>query len=388
MNTLAPPKGNAPSFVRFDDRMVTVSGPTLTAIPSLSIACAPSCDFNCPHCIYNAQYNGAEPGMTSDEKTSLVARAAAHGCRFLQICHEGEPFCDPTTLPVLQEGARQGMRSFMFTHGALVTPEIAEELHRMGVCLGVKCDSMAEDVFNRMIAVPRAKDIYRGIQNLLDVGYGTPIDRDGSRYTRLSLVCTVTEINLQSVKDVARFCWDHNLFFNVSRLEKGGRANRVWERFRVKDPRKLRDLIAWCSEQTGIDYRYAQPDCYCIGASGLQVSHNGDVWMTKEGCGCDLTEPDGVTYPNTFVVGNVRQESLQTVVDRVWEYRRSILHRLEPRMQEYLGNLDSDNNILAACGGSRTHFLFRAYRDYVRRVLAERTTVTPAQQKSEESWTK
>ena len=138
---------------------------------------------------------------------------------------------------------------------------------------------------------------------------------------------------LISVKDVAHFCWDNNIFFNVARLEKGGRANIVWEKFHVKDSDKMRELIRWCSEQTGIDYRYAQPDSYCIGASGIQVKHNGDIWITKEGCGCDLTEPDGITYPDIIIIGNVITDGLKEVVNRVWEYRASIIDKIDYRMR-------------------------------------------------------
>ena len=360
-------------FVYFWDRGV-LSKQLGSRLSAISIACSPSCDFACPHCIYNAPHRCDADGMSAEEKVALVREAAGMGCRFLQICHEGEPFYDSTTWPVLRAAHRHDMRSFIFTHGADITPEIARELHEMQVCLGVKCDSMEEEAFNRMIGVPRAKEIHAGIRCLLDAGYGTPFERGGKLHTRLSLVCTVTEINLHTVKDVARFCWENNIFFNVARLEKGGRANRVWEKLRVKDPAILRLLMDWCSEQTGIDYRYAQPNCYCIGACGLQINHNGDAWITREGCGCDLTEPDGITYPETQVLGNVRTESLKEIVDHLWEYRRSIVGDLDARMQEYLENLESDSNILAACGGSRTHFLFRAYKDYVARMLSENVT--------------
>ena len=357
-------------FIWFDDRLVLDYEEYNDSIPSISIACAPTCDFTCPHCIYNTPFNKNAEGMTEEEKITLVREAAKLGCHFLQICHEGEPFLDPTTMPVLREAHKQGMRSFMFTHGAYITPEIAQELYEMQVCLGVKCDSLDEHVFNRMIGVPRSKDIYQGIRNLLDVGYNIPFERDGKKYTRLSLVCTVTEINLHTVKDVAKYCWDNKIFFNIARLEKGGRANIIWEQFRVKDPEKLREVMNWCSEQTGIDYRFAQPDCYCIGVCGVQINHNGDVWITKEGCGCDLTEPDGITYPETEIIGNVCINGLEEVVSRVWEYRMTINGGLDSRMKEYVDNLKSDSIILAACGGSRTHHLFRAYQKYVKKTLS------------------
>ncbi len=356
-------------FVWFDDRNVNAfKGNKL--LPSISIACAASCDFRCPHCIYNAPFHKETKGMSADYKKALLREAVEMGCRFLQVCHEGEPTFDPTILPLLREAHRLGMRTFMFTHGALISPEVASELHAMEICLGVKCDSLDDRTFNRMIGVPRAKGIYQGIQNLLEAGYKVPFERDGKLFTRLSLVCTVSEINVDSVKGVAQFCWDNNIFFNVARLEKGGRANRVWERIRVKDPEKLRDIIQWCSEQTGIDYRYAQPDCYCIGACGVQINHNGDSWITREGCGCDLTEPDGITYPETIVIGNVQGVGLQEIVRRVWEYRRSVVGKLDARLREYIDNLDSDSNILSACGGSRTHMLFQAYKDYITQVLS------------------
>ena len=113
-----------------------------------------------------------------------------------------------------------------------------------------------------------------------------------------------------------------------------------------------------------------KPCPFCGGEAILHDGKDnpaGEYWV---GCGCDLTEPDGMTYPELKIVGNVKELGLKELVEKVWEHRSSILEKLDFRMQEYLDNLDTDSNILSACGGSRTHFLFKAYRQFVKKIVA------------------
>lgn len=366
------------ALVWFDDRNITgllQNSELSDRFPSVSIACSPKCNLKCPHCIYDAGTGNKTP-LSPVEKVELLERSHYLGVQFLQICHEGEPFLDSAVPLLIKKASTLGMKIFMYTNGTLITKEIAELLYTNEVCLGVKLDSLNPKVFNRMLGVDQANEVYQGIQNLIDAGYNKPFEKDGKLYTRLSLVCTLTSVNtenIEEIKDVARFCWDNNLFFGAARLEQGGRATgQVWDDFKVPDKQKIIDLIDWCSEQTGINYWHAQPTPYCIGVCGLQIADNGDVWLTQYGGSCDFTEPDGESYPESLkTIANVREKSLEEILDLAWDFRRQVYKSgvLDQKLEEYEATKDIYPNGLQDCGSARTYTLFKPFHDYIKTIV-------------------
>lgn len=366
------------NFIYFDDRQVlkylSTDGVS-NRLVSVSIACSPKCNLKCPHCIYDAGGNGSN-SLKQSEKISLLEESYRLGARFLQICHEGEPLLD-TNVPVLiQKASSLGMKTFIYTNGTLITRDMADFLFENEVCLGVKLDSLNDEIFNCMLGVKKANEVYQGIKNLIDAGYNETFYRDGKKYTRLSLVCTLTSVNtknIEGIKKVAKYCWDNNIFFGAARLEQGGRAiGKVWENFKVPNKQKIIDFINWCSEQTGINYWDAQPTPYCIGACGLQISDNGDVWMTQYGGSCDFTEPDGESYPeNIKIIANAREKSLEEINNIVWDLRRHIYKKgiIEQKLKEYEATKDIYPNGLQDCGSARTYTLFRPFYNYVKGLI-------------------
>jgi len=371
-------------FVWFDDResaeyleKIRSTGNTIL-LPSISLACNSTCNLRCPHCIYDAGQRKSK-SLRLEEKLKLLEEAYQMGAKFLQICHDGEPLCDKTTMPVIKKAYQLGMRIFMYTNGTLISPKIADELFACNVNLGVKCDTFDPKIFKQMMGFAgekQAKDNYQGIQNLLKAGYGQPFERNKKLYTRLCLVCTLTSLNLANLaalKSLANYCWDNKIFFGLARLEKGGRAeNEIWQEFRTKDSRKIKNFVNWCSAQTGIDYWYAQPTPYCIGVCGIQISHTGDVWLTKYGGSCDFTEPNGRNYPKEFlIVGNVRNESLKEIVKKIWAFRYRVWSRgiLEKKLAAYEKTKDQYPNGLQDCGSARTYTLFVPFYQYVEYIL-------------------
>jgi hypothetical protein len=316
--------------------------------------------------------------LTLDEKLEILRQAADMGAKTLQICHEGEPFIDSTTLPMIREASKLGMETFIYTTAADITPDIASELYSIGVCLGVHCDSLRPDIFNKMLGGRGAEAVYGGIRNLLNVGYNKPFRKNEKLYTRLGLVCTLTSLNtadIEVVKEVAQFSWRNGLFFCAARLEKGGRAvSDMWDRFRIKDSQKIIDFIEWCSQQTGINYWHAQPAPYCVGVCGLHIGHSGDVWVTAYGGSCDFTEPDGESFPEKLpIIGNVRKEGLPAIVAKLWEIRRGLVSdgTLDKKLADYMATKDIYPNGLQDCGSARTHTLFQPFHEYVTRMVGK-----------------
>ncbi len=345
-------------------------------LPSISIACAPKCNLACPHCIYDAKTESVTNSFTLSQKVEILQQAQRLGAKFLQICHEGEPFVDNGVMPLIQEAAKLGMDIFLYTNATMITAEIAKELYDHKVCLGVKCDSLNPSIFNKMLGRQAAALVYRGIQNLLEAGYDQPFEKNGKLYTRMGLVCTLTSLNtenIEDVKDVARFAWKNKIFFGAARLERGGRATgRVWEALKIPDQDKVVDFIDWCSVQTGINYWDAQPTPYCIGVCGVQVADSGEVWITRYGGSCDFTEPDGESYPENLVTaGNLRDESLKAIVTNIWNFRRAIVEdgTLDEKLAEYEQTKDVYPNGLQDCGSARTYTLFVPFYHYVKQFL-------------------
>jgi|GEM_PF-1783602 len=377
-------KSKSKDFVWFDDRQsaeyleeIENTG-KVVLVPAISLACSSSCNLKCPHCIYDAGKSNYEP-LSLEQKFKLLEEAYQMGAKFLQICHDGEPLCDKTTMPVIKKAYQLGMKIFMYTNGTLISPNVARELFACQVNLGVKCDTFDPKIFKQMLGFTgekQARDNYQGIRNLLKVGYGQPVERNGKLYTRLCLVCTLTSLNLANLvalKDLAIFCWENKIFLGLARLEKGGRAqNEIWNSFRVADPNKIKNFVNWCSAQTGVDYWLAQPTPYCVGVCGIQISQNGDVWLTKYGGSCDFTEPDGQTYPQELLtLGNVRDEALKDIVQKIWTFRARVWSTgvLANKLAAYEKTKDQYPNGLQDCGSARTHTLFVPFYQYVEYIL-------------------
>ena len=376
-------------FVYFDDRNVLnfLKSPAgrNTKLPAISIACSIRCNLRCPHCIYDANnpknvFNkGKKEELSLDKKLRLLEKAHSLGARYLQICHEGEPFVDETTMPLIKAAKNLGIKTFFYTNATNIVPQIAKELYEADVYLGVKCDSLNPAVFNKMIGTEKAEEVYQGIQNLINAGYNKPVERNGKLFTKLCLVCTLTSENTRDmgeIKKVAEFAWKNNLFFGIARLEYGGRAiGETFNKYKVKERKKIEDFVEWCSKQTGIDYWNAQPTPYCIGVCGMQISNNGDVWVTEYGGSCDFTEPDGESFPEKLItLGNVKDKSLEALVERVWLFRKGVFENgiLDKKLQEYEETKDLYPNGLQDCGSARTHTLFVPFYEYVEAILREK----------------
>jgi len=370
-------------FTWFDDREVNKyiesEEGKRNSLPSISIACAPKCNMACPHCIYDAG-NSNENSLSKDEKLSLLEESVKLGARFLQVCHEGEPMLDSSVMPLIKKAYVLGMKIFMYSNASKITSEIAKELYDNEVCLGIHFDSLKPDIFDKMLGRKGgAEKIYNGTNNLIEAGYNRPFKRNGKLYTKMGLVTTLTSLNtqdIQDMKDVAKYAWDNNVFFGLARLEEGGRATgEIWNKMSIPEKEKqIRELVDWCSEQTGIDYWYAQPKPYCIGVCGLQIGDKGDVWMTKYAGSCDFTEPDGQSYPDKIItIGNVRKTPLSDILQRAWGFRQAVYHSgvLDKKLQEYEKTKDVYPNGLQDCGSARTHTLFVPFYNYVRTMVKE-----------------
>ncbi|MBD3354432.1 radical SAM protein [Candidatus Woesearchaeota archaeon] len=367
-------------FVWFDDRQVldylqSEEG-RKNLLPAVSIASSPDCNMACPHCIYDAGEENEE-ALKPEEKVSLLEKAVNLGAKYLQICHDGEPILDPATLQLIEKASESGLKTFMYSNASLITPEIAQKLYKNDVCLGVHFDSLEPQTFDKMLGVKGgSREIYKGLDILLEAGYNQPTERDGKTYTRLGLVTTLTSINtenIEEIKDVARYAWDNNIFFGIARLEQGGRATgKVWNALKIPDKDKVISLVDWCSEQTGINYWEAQPTPYCIGVCGLQIADNGNVWMTQYGGSCDFTEPDGESFPERILtIGNVKRDSLGNILQRAWGFRQAVFQNgiLDKKIADYERTKDVYPNGLQDCGSARTHTLFVPFYQYVKGIV-------------------
>lgn len=366
-------------FVWFDDRQVleyiSSEEGKKNLLPAISIASSPECNMACPHCIYDAGKEN-EDGLNEKQKISLLEEASKIGAKFLQICHDGEPLLDKASLALIEKASELEMKIFMYTNASKITSEIAEKLFANKVRLGVKLDSFDPSIFNRMLGRKASETIYRGLENLVEAGYNQPTERDSKLYTKLCLVTTLTSVNtenIEQIKEVARYAWKNNIFFGIARLEQGGRARgRVWKELRIPDKDKVIELVDWCSEQTGIDYWYAQPTPYCIGVCGMQIADNGNVWITEYGGSCDFTEPDGKSYTKKiFTIGNVKNDSPSQLLQRIWGFRQAAYFNgiLDEKLKEYEATKDIFPNGLQDCGSARTYTLIVPFYDYIRNVV-------------------
>jgi MoaA/NifB/PqqE/SkfB family radical SAM enzyme len=162
----------------------------------------PSCNLNCSFC-YASRIplkDKEKPimGLTLEELKCCVDVARKFDAETIAVAGKGEPFLDPSLLPLARYVTEKGMWFVVFTNNTLITAEIAKELATLNVSVIAKLGSLDPKMQDKIVGVPNAhKLIYAGRQNLINAGFSEP---------RLAIDATIFRKVLDDVIGVFRYC--------------------------------------------------------------------------------------------------------------------------------------------------------------------------------------
>lgn len=130
------------------------------------------CDLRCIYC-YASSGEKLPDELTYDEVLSSVAQCQELGARKIIILGGGEPMLYPRIMDVIRHIHGQGLEIELFSNGTRITPEIAAELYSLEVEPVIKFNSLNPETQDFLAGKENGhKAIRRGLENLLEAGYG------------------------------------------------------------------------------------------------------------------------------------------------------------------------------------------------------------------------
>jgi len=318
------------------------------------------CNLRCRHCYQSSDAAGWADELTLEEKLRLVDELASNYVPMIAFAG-GEPTLLPDLLPVLRRCQRYGMHTSIATHGATMTPRLAERLAEAGVrYVEISLDSVH----------PEKHDAFRGLPGMWRRtvrGMEHVVRQEG---LRLGVAMCVHQGNFDEVPEMLQFCVDigadcfaHFNFIPVGR----GREMAEQDLTPAQREQLLRLLQSWMdSGKIGVISTAPQLGRVCLMHSGVDgritCSHAGSgsgfkaqvVARYLGGCGAGRTyiaiQPNGNITPCVYlphrVMGNIRQRSLKEIWlgSDLWEL-------LNDRDRRYGGCADCA--FKEYCGGCR-----------------------------------
>ena len=188
------------------------------------------CNLRCIHCYADAGDEPLPDEMTTAEGIRLIDELADFGVPTL-LFSGGEPLTRDDLLPLAAHAVEKGIRCVLSTNGTLITPDVAQEIHKVGFSyVGVSLDGMAA-----------LNDKIRGRKGAFDEAL------QGARYchdagTRVGLRFTVHAMNVTDLpplfdlleeEDIPRLCVYH--------LASAGRGQKM-QRFSL-EPQQTRAVM-------------------------------------------------------------------------------------------------------------------------------------------------
>jgi Fe-coproporphyrin III synthase len=189
------------------------------------------CNLHCVHC-YSDSANRAYHGeLNTEEGKALIDDLAGFGIPAL-LLSGGEPLIRPDIFEMIAYARLRGLRVTLSTNGTLITPEVAANLHELGVSyVGISLDGIGatndrfrghKGAFDKAMA---------GFRNCKAVG-----QRVGLRMTLTRRNCQDLEqlFDFIEAEEIDRACFYHLVY--------SGRGN-VEDRLRPDEARRALDII-------------------------------------------------------------------------------------------------------------------------------------------------
>ena len=258
------------------------------------------CNYRCPYCYADDGKGGCPTDdgvLTSEEIDSVIDQVAALGARKVVILG-GEPLLYKGLEDKLARIDRLGMRSEIFTNGALLTPELAATLFKYRARVALKFNSLVPEVQEKMTGVRGALDkCFRAIKLLRDAGYGN----EPGLLAASSVICSY---NVDGMAGLWRWLRNEGMIPYFEIMTPQGRMLK--NRHLHVDPLRLKEVFDEISRIDREEFdREWEPQPPLVG--GCCFRHHYSCLVNASGVVMPCV---GVTIP----LGSVREKPLKEIL--------------------------------------------------------------------------
>jgi len=290
-----------------------------------------SCNLSCRYC-YAQSGKSLQHENDYDTLCDVIRQAKDLGVHSVVVIGGGEPTLYPRFRDLISFIHSLDILPMIFTNCVKVTEDLAEFLYERNVSVMGKLDSLKPDVQDFLAGQDRAYDrIHRGLDNLLEAGFGDPEDPGELRLGASFVSC---RMNLPEIADIWHFCRQRNIFPNMEVLTPTGRANETLpdqglETDEIMDYKlKMLDIDR---KHYGYDWLPYTP----LAGSGC-LQHLYSLYITIEGnvrpCAPTKFDEHAALKEDGVYPFNVTRMSLQDIFDsELFHYVRHIDSHLQGR---------------------------------------------------------
>ncbi len=183
-----------------------------------------SCNLSCRYC-YAQSGQSLQDENDYETLRDVIRQANDLGVKSVVVIGGGEPTLHPRFEDLVSYIHRLGIRPMIFTNCVKVTEDLARFLYDKNASVMGKLDSLKPDVQDFLAGQDGAYDrIHRGLDNLLEAGFGEPDDPGELRLGASFVSC---RMNLSEIGEIWHFCRDRNIFPNMEVLTPTGRAKET-----------------------------------------------------------------------------------------------------------------------------------------------------------------
>ena len=178
-----------------------------------------SCNLACVHCRASAVHGPYHGELSTEEAFTLVDQIASFANPIL-ILTGGDPLMRADIFDIAEYAIGKGLRTVMSPNGTLVTPEVAQRMHDVGIArVSISIDFPSAAEHDEFRGVPGAFDgAVRGIQNCLAAGVEVQINS------------TITKLNAHYLPDLLKLATDLGaVSFHPFMLVPTGRGKELEE---------------------------------------------------------------------------------------------------------------------------------------------------------------
>ena len=271
-------------------------------ILSIRVETSLKCNLRCSYC-YSAGGKALPNEIKYEEIIDVINQAKDLKAESIVIIGGGEPTIYPRFRDLVKYVHSINLIPVIFTNNQTMTKDLAQFLLDHNVSVIIKLDSLDEKIQDEMSCVKGAyKNIMRGLQNLIDVGY---LNFKDEQRLKLGASFLVNKQNAPSVPAIWKFCRDRKIFPNLEMMipnERGDEVNNLllsreeWKKLKLQ-------LLELDRSEYGYDWLPYTP----LLASGcFQVMYN--LYITVEG----FVRPCSDIQVN---IANIKNYSLKEIIE-------------------------------------------------------------------------
>lgn len=313
-------------------------------IPALDIeltakctgACCIYCDSKPDVCMHEQL---GEIDFSVIKKTFLEAKA--RGLKWVYTCGLGEPLEDAKFWDMIHLLKANDIGLSMFSNGIFIQDvNVARELKEHNVNIILKMDTFDATNFDAILGKKgTAAKIYAARDYLIEAGYG---EKNG--YTDFAFSIVPTNLSVDGIPQVIDFAKKHGIFASVGELEQAGEVinNKLSKTLGVSAEKviQLKEVADAYAEG-----EYMRPICPCI-LTGLHIDNLGNCVVDEDtGLNCKWFL---LINPRTIKLGNIRNESISSLFNRVNLYRKECFKN---KIQLIKSSCDV-SYVFGGCGGN------------------------------------